>query len=109
MAVRSKRLAGPATVAANGSATLYTTPAGETALIKGVTLFAQTASTVAYLGINGLTSGNLILAEPVALGDGVTLQTFWVLHPGDTLEAYAVAAGALTVSIHGAELEGVAD
>lgn len=109
MAVRSKRLWGPTTVSTS-AVTLYTCPAGETAIIKQVSHFnTGVVQQAVSLGINGTGNGQLVVVMSTAATSTTNLlEQFIVLHPGDTLRAIANAGNA-TVTGYGAELEGVAD
>lgn len=109
MPVRSKRLFGPVNVG-TGNFTVYTCPAGETALLKDITIFNQAAVTnVVALRLNGNTQNQTIEGVTVGGGGSVVLSgRFIVLHPGDTLRVQATVAS-INITGYGAELEGIAD
>lgn len=109
MAVRSKRLFGPEPIGTT-SELIYTCPAGETALIKHLSLFNQGALTATVvIGINGIGANQNVVSTQVGAGLASQLTSlFIVLHPGDFLRANC-SAGNFTVTGYGAELEGVAD
>lgn len=109
MAVRSKRLFGPALVSTTNIA-LYTCPPGETALIKSLSLFNQGALAAAIvLHINGTGANTIVLSVSVGAGlSALDVPRFLVLHPGDVLRG-VTSQGNFTVAGYGAELEGVAD
>jgi len=109
VAVRSKRLWGPTSVGTT-AVVLYTCPAGETALLKGVHAFNPGALgvTVTYT-LNGTGNSNTILTTSSSSGNINADREQWiVLHPGDVLRAVG-SAGTTYVTGFGAELEGVAD
>ena len=109
MPVRSKRLFGPVQ-AGTGGANVYTCPAGETAILKTLTMFNPGAiATTLTMGIGSTANANVIVAQSVGNGATVVVNNLFIcLHPGETLRC-AAGAGNITVSGHGAELEGVAD
>jgi hypothetical protein len=109
MAVRSKRLFGPVSTGQSG-AVLYTCPAGETTLLKHLSLYLDNPSSQTVFGwINATGSPNVWLAEQVTGLRALQLRDmFVVLHPGDTL-MFFVPVGNVTVTGHGAQLEGTAD
>jgi hypothetical protein len=109
MPVRSKRLAGPQAVGTANSL-LYTGPAGETTLLKQITLAntSPLANTIA-LKLNGTSGSQTIFFETVGGSQASHLDgLFVVLQPGDTLHGQAGAA-TMIVALFGAQLEGVAD
>jgi len=107
--VRTKQLWAPA-VAGTVASTLYTTPSGETTILKTVTLVNGGAlARPVILGINGTAAGDRIVWESVPTQAGLLLvNLFVVLQPGDTIDALA-SSGNVTVGGFGTELEGVAD
>lgn len=109
MAVRSKRLFGPTTIGVV-SVTLYTAPAGETALVKLLTAVnvALVGSTSLQLRLNGTSGANLIAIANVPNGADQWLEGFVVMQPGDVLRGIASQASIICTGF-GAELEGVAD
>lgn len=104
MAVRSNRLAGPVSV--SGSASVFTVPAGRTAIVKQISIvnFGAGSSTVT-LYLNGTASGDAL--DRRSVGAGTTfhvIDIWWVFEPGDVM--WVGASAAATVSVHGALLEG---
>lgn len=108
MAVRTKFLA--ADVLTNAGAVLYTTPAGETTIIKWVTLSSSAAigSTIASLFLNIGGTNFRVLTESVGAASAESFVTWWVLAEGDSLLGSS-PGGVITGTFHGTELEGVAD
>jgi hypothetical protein len=89
--------------------TLYTCPAGVTAVVKSMTFVnnAGAAQTI-VLGINGTANANRIYRTQLAANDGLVLSgLFIVLQPGQSVHAFS-GNGSLTCGGSGAELQGVA-
>lgn len=109
MAVRSKRLWGP-TAVGTGNTVVYTCPAGETALLKHISLANVTAlSQTLRLRLNGTNQTDNIVDVAIPSTSAIQLtDLFIVLHPGDVLRAISSSANCI-VTGYGAELEGVAD
>lgn len=109
MAVRSKRLFGPTSVAAS-QVLVYTCPAGETAILKQLTVHNPGALPQVFtMRLNGSNAANTILAESIEAGLATHLEgLFIVLSGGGTLHVAGAAVG-LFVAGFGAELEGIAD
>lgn len=109
MAVRSKRLFGPSSVAL-GTVTLYTTPPGETAILKQLTFVNNSVlSNTVLLRLNSdLASSNLIAVVLAGSESRPLGELFIALQPGDFIRAVATAS-AVIVCGFGAELEGEAD
>lgn len=109
MAVRSKRLWNP-TVVGVTDVVLYTCPAGETALLKCLTLVNNAAvNTSLIVKLNSVSNSGAIVEATV--NNGVSEyypDLFVVLHPGDVLRAVAGLASVIVTGF-GAELEGTAD
>jgi len=107
--VRSKRLWGPTTVGVSG-AVLYTVPAGETALVKTISIvntFAVNNNFSLYLGT--INPANLIFEASIDEANSLLLPgLFIVAHPGETIRGQAGNASCIVAGF-GAELEGVAD
>jgi hypothetical protein len=107
--VRSARLAEGLSGPANGDKTVYTCPAGVTALVKDVRLTGRNATAVNYAFY--VRSGGryfYLLAGSLAANALASSQGFVVLEPGDQLGCSAGAADALSYWVSGAELEGIA-
>lgn len=109
MAVRSKRLWAPTTVS-TANVVLYTAPAGETTLVKLITVcnIAALGSTLFSLRLNGTGGAQLVAQVSIPNGGDAWVEGFLVLQPGDILRGQA-GQPSLIVSGFGAELEGVAD
>lgn len=109
MAVRSKQLWPPSAVNASGSL-LYTCPAGETALIKTLSMYNTDVVPRAMgirLGGNGV--NQTVVFEQVPAGFATVLrELFIVLQPGETVHGVTAGTGG-RIAGFGAELEGVAD
>ena len=108
-AVRSKRLFGPTTVGTTGTV-VYTCPAGETALLKDLEVGpGGAAGMVVVFYIGALSVDNRVHQVTLASNAWSSERgAFIVLHPGEQLRV-ASSIGTVSVSGHGAELEGVAD
>jgi hypothetical protein len=107
--VRTKQFFAGITTA--GTQTLYTVPAGFTALIKW---YQACNTTVASQGItlamhSALTGSDVSLFRNASVAVNAVLggATLLVLRPGDTLVVFATASG-LQIFASGAELAGVA-
>lgn len=112
MAVRSKRLVGPALVSTTDPTLIYTVPANRTALIKGCTFTDPVAAnpvTICYLmtgtGANSRFFSIDVGGGWVAWNGGLP----FVFGPGVTIYAHSPTLKAsLRVTLFGAELDGVA-
>lgn len=93
MAVRSRRLWGPTNMGTNATVTLYSVPAGRTAVIRTITVAngsATTAGTIRF-GINSSSSTARILeGQAVPLGDTFIWDHWLALDPGDDLIGVSV-------------------
>lgn len=94
------------------AALVYTVPAGETALVKWVSVYNNSGTLAAdfslYVAIPP--GGALrIYRQSVAPGQDVQEALWWALPPGAQLWANGGLAGTTVAAIFGAELEGVAD
>lgn len=108
MTVRTKRLFGPTQIT-NANLTLYTCPAGKTALVKLITCAAEgAANSELRVLINAAATSARVVRKPVTATDSLHLWTFIVLGPGDTLRGNLSTAENYVVSGFGAELEGTA-
>lgn len=109
MAVRSKRLVDPV-LAVAAPAVIYTCGSGETTLVKFASIYnPNAAATTVVLTLNGVLLGNVLAVIPAAGLAGAMATMFLVLHPGDVVRVSCAGAAGAVVSLHGAELEGVAD
>lgn len=109
MAVRSKRLSGPTRLPNSVYTTIYTCPADETTLVKRILCGSEGSTTNVFLRLNGNSgAGTGLFSFAVAAPHGRDVETWFVLQPGDTVRAYA-STGDIDISLHGAQLEGVAD
>lgn len=88
MAVRSRRLTGPALLSTTTSL-IYTVPSGRTLILRTVQVYNGSATLEAELRlfINGTTSVNRALKHLLAVETTATLTPYWILNPGDTLWA----------------------
>lgn len=104
--VRSRRLFGPILVGANPQ-TLYTTPAGRTALFRAITC-AHSGAAVLTLGVrvNGSGAGTAIWFGTIAPASTLTLGEEYVLDPGDSLIATAGTLSVVTMAGFGSLLDG---
>lgn len=110
MGVRSSRLAGPSVVTGTGTTTVLTVESGETWLVKWVTLANDAGSgheIQLYVGSNAI--GNQLFRETVPATSCIQREVWWVLGPGEALTAKGGSGQSTTITVHGAELEGVAD
>jgi hypothetical protein len=109
MAVRSARLSGPQVVTAGATVTLVTCGAGQTLLVKRITVHNASAfQAVVNFGINGATSGARVHTSTPPAGRTEDEETWLVLEPTDSLRVLGDAAVSTTISTHGAILSGVA-
>lgn len=109
MAVRSALLARGQSGAANALVTVYTCPAGKTALVKDVRMLS--AGDPVTNAIVRITSGPALMHlidGPLVVGDPVAVQGFVVLEPGDRIQVVCTGANSTFFWISGAELDGVA-
>lgn len=107
MAVRTKCLVAPQSVP-TGPSVIYTVPAGETTIVKFVALVNSGATdrNVSIYVDSG--SGRVRVGLIAVLAQTDTqLEVWWVLQPGWVLE-WGASSGVVG-SLHGTELEGVAD
>jgi hypothetical protein len=109
VAVRSKRLWGP-TAVSTLPITLYTSPDGETTLIKCLTLVnnAIVQNVVLFRVNNDLALSNLQAWTIPGSGSVLERDTFIVLQPGESIRAVATQSATVSCGF-GAQLEGVAD
>lgn len=109
MAVRTALLARGQSGAANALVTVYTCPAGKTAIVKDVRMLS--AGDPVTNAIVRLTSGSAlmhVIDGPLVVGDPVVAQGFIVLEPGDQIKVVCTGANSAFFWISGAELSGVA-
>lgn len=113
MAVRTKRLYLGQPGGGTGVTTLYTTPSGETTIVKSLAFKGRIASvynatlSIQLAGGGGTYAIMRWTAVPVAES---RYEDVWiVLHPGDLLRWQVSVASAVELAVSGAELEGVAD
>lgn len=107
--VRTKRLFGPVDITSSIS-TVYTCPAGKTALFK-MMIFTDQGATGAKVRIfiNGTALANrVLLIQGIASDSQFFNLSFFVLHPADTLRMQLAVAATYTATGFGAELDGVA-
>lgn len=111
MAVRTKLLVPPTNLAVTTSTLLYTCPAGETAIVKTITEVNGNASSRWYsmtLSVSGA-DVPIIWRRLVPAASSAQLLTWIVVPAGEVLKVTNELATAITLSISGTELEGVAD
>jgi hypothetical protein len=111
VAVRTKRLAA-GRKSTTGTTVIYTCPAGETAIVKRVTLYNLNASTnnlISVLLTLGAFADTTVWQQNFPASSGVYLDVWWVLGPGGTLGLSQTTAIGTNYLISGTELEGVAD
>lgn len=109
MAVRSKRLGGPLVVGTS-EVEIHLTPVGETHIVKWLTIYktATTPAAVVRFSIGNMADAVTIGAFQLSVAQrSLQAEVWWVLQPQDGL--HVVSDQSVTVSVHGAELEGVAD
>jgi hypothetical protein len=109
MSVHTKRVAGPIVVGTSDT-TIGTVPAGKTWRVTGMSADNAGAGTTTFqLGIGATGLGANVFRASVNVGNAI-LSTGIVLvfHAGEVVKAKASVASALTLSMHGSELDGVA-
>lgn len=110
MAVRTKRLWDPTQVSTS-NLILYTGPAGETTILKhlSVTNIVGSLSNV-RLRLNGTSqSANIMDFNQASTSGQQFTGLFIVLQPGDVLRAIASVVDSVIITGYGTQLEGVAD
>lgn len=109
MAVRSKLLAAYVTVG-SGNVSIYTVPAGETALLKQLSIVntqqGLPQSCTVRATING--TDKIFVSRQIAGGEDEQISLFHCFPPGVVIKVGAPVAG-VHFLLSGAELEGVAD
>lgn len=112
MTVRTARLAAGNSGAAAAQLTMYTCPAGRTAIIKDLRFAKNLTSGPEYLFVTLRTGAVTVGLFNLVVGDGQTVVAFaqpWVvLEPGDFIRIFSNTAGAWGYWLSGTELEGVA-
>lgn len=107
--VRTKEL-GSAAGVINVVQTLYTTPAGRTAIVKEISTAARTGA--ANVSVDVLRGATAVVVWSGVLTAGAWLGSgprFLVLEPGDVLRAIrSSGTGVLDLWVSGSELDGVA-
>lgn len=107
MAVRSRRLFGPATVTAGTTGTVYTVPAGRTAVFRLVTVRTTGTGTAEVLfRINSTVAGGFFGLIPAGVAQSVELLHDLVLDPADFLAVTAPANVTVQISGFGSLLDG---
>lgn len=109
MAVRTKELGALKNFTANVRQTLYTCPAGKTAILKHVTV--NPVGTVTWI-LTIIRGGVAYTLDGAAASGGLPVQRvgwFVVLEPGDDLGiVFTTTSGSHNAMAYGAELDGVA-
>lgn len=109
MAVRSGRLAHGFSGAAGASVTIYTCPAGRTAIVKDIRLNGRADPSSTYIFFSASGPGLVYLATgTLNLNAVVSLQGFIVLEPGDRLGINTSINQGVGFHVSGSELDGVA-
>lgn len=110
MGVRTKQLGQG--VFANANTTLCTAAAGETVIVKFVTLYNPSTTTATVVRLRAVigASQRIVWRESLAAQEARQIDLWLVLQPGDSLDAFSVlAANNVEYTVSGTELEGVAD
>lgn len=108
MPVRTRRLAGPVSVAVGAAPILFTVPANRTAIVKRLhlraagTVTAGTALTL-YVGAPAAGTATTVVTFP---GLDAEREAWLVLHEGESLYAGNGTNQAITVAISGTLLDG---
>lgn len=107
MVVRARRLFGPTTPSAGATSSVYTVPAGRTALFTGVWVVLAGAGTGAVLfRVNSSTAGSVAFVTATgALVQAVVLVNYR-LNPGDELFVTVPASVTCIVTGAGSLLDG---
>lgn len=99
-----KRLAGPLALA-NAAATIYTTPAATTTIIRAIRVVNETATAASFtfsIGVDG--AGTRIWYQhSVYLGDEFEWTGNMVLAAAEVIQAFASLATTLTITMSGIE------
>lgn len=105
--VRTKRLAVGSSIDATFK-TIYTCPAGKTAIVKDVRVQALGAgNTRAIVSVNSGPTANYLLDQALGQGQAQVIGLFIVLQPGDFMQVYTTGFNC-NYRVSGSELEGVA-
>lgn len=107
MSFTEKRLCNPTQLTTSGQ-TLYTVPAGKTAIIKQLVVTNVTGSAATFsLYIGSATAANaLFSATSVAANDAIVINLSQVLNSTEILTALASANSTLNITISGVENDG---
>lgn len=108
--MRSSRLGGPTVVTGTGTTTIFTVPSGETWLVKWLSAANDAGSgheIQLYVDSNAI--GNQLFRETVPASSCIQREVWWVLVAGESLTAKGGSGQSTTITVHGAELEGIAD
>jgi len=113
MTVRSKQLVGTVNLT-TASQSLYTVQSGETTLVKYVVVYNRHATNAATITLGrgssaGNTNNGTFLRESIGPFEAKRWDVWLALPAGAQISAIASANTSLSVSLYGAELEGVAD
>lgn len=110
MAVRTARLAAGSTGTASVTVTVYTCPAGKTAIVKTIWFSNATgsANSTIVAAVSGPTITN-IYVDSLAASNGLKLlEPYLVLEPGDSLVINSNQTNGVRYHVSGVELDGVA-
>lgn len=110
MPVRTKQLAIGDSNPSGTTKTVYTCPAGETAIVKDIRVwgFPGGAITRAQVLISGPTASLSIFDRPLNALETAGVSGFMCLRPGDSVRVLSTG-NAIAILVSGAELEGLAD
>lgn len=105
MADTAKRLYGPALLP-NAAATIYTVPAGVTAIVRYLRIVNTDPSSIiaVTMSLGGDAAANRLLATSIAAGALLEQAVFIPMDAGDTLRAFAGTANVLAVIVAGIEV-----
>lgn len=113
MAVRSKQLVAPQALSANNvDGVLYTVPAGETALVKGIRIVNTSSGSSATVKLRTTTSAGTIWKQVTIPAASEHRDDSWTAFPAGTVLRGRVVeniGAVVIITISGAELEGQAD
>lgn len=107
MAVRTNRLGGPTLVASMTTSTLYTCPAGRTAIVKFLTQRGTSATAARITYLLRVAGVDLPLRSDDAAVTNAGLVVWWVVEAGESIKVTNDGGFGVYIALHGTELEGV--
>lgn len=108
MAVRTKKLAAGQLSTLNAFVTVFTCPAGRTAIVKDLrSANTGPAQTLIIWAASSGPSQTRLISQTVDVGSPAFAQVYVVLEPGDELRLIGTA-GSVTYHVSGSLLDGVA-